>query len=537
MVPLFIAPSLANAAADRARLWTANLADWDALLLRGEAPFLSSAFEPLRDLSVLRLTLQGSAAPTYESRGRNPAQIRSDQAALEVWHAPNRAWAFGLGANALAWSEDHSDAQDWSAQVKDNRVSVPLSLAYWHSSRHPWEYGALVRLLDGERGSWRAAFLATRNGSESRGVRKGHRAWGVQRDLQERDLEIEIGFGRELHLEHWSISALERQVTEAGADSTRHDWKANYRVAQWSADMSTRVGLELGVVEAKAFYSWARPDFDSLAYRLSDSSQAFGVGMGFRPAWGQGKGSEKWKGNEGWHLRSDYTESQVFTEGTRRPAGSEDSKRFHHALGRAITTQSGVEWSSSCSRDSLRGLRYQVGAFYRYYRYLTQPHPDAYYARKETLSYNRLESSLLASLYGGFLQSAELLSAEFRSQSGEFRPSVSALLGNWAVSASLPTAFIHLSGSVHGETVTRKLLAVEVERQYNQSLRGALVTAAPSLGLGYHFGPLSVNVRASHALILWSDLRGGSEPGGATEGDHPWHGNGALLEASTVLNF
>ncbi len=498
----------AASASDRPRIWQANLADWDAVLLRSEEPFFVSGVLPVEGLATARLAISGALSPTYERRGAHPGRIRSEAGGMDAWYAPNREWAIGLGARREAWAETHADGTDWSLRADAERKTLPLSL-YYHTEAGPsrTRFSALARLLDGERGSWIGALSAA-------GVGPPGSRW-----------DTEFRLGRNKNQEKWSLTA-------ADPDSGTRAWSAGYRDAVWEAGAYAMREFGFGTVAARGEYSRSRPEFGREEYQLGDSSRSLRAGLDFRPRPAFLGGS--------WSLRSEYAESQVFSDGVRVPPGASEYKRFHHALGRAISFRSGAEWQSSGPRGP---VRFRAGAFHRYYRYRSSPHPDAYTERKETLSYNRLESSFLASLYGGFQQSAELVTADFSLRSIEFAPAVSADLGRWEAEFSFPVSYAWLDARITGETVSRKLLAVDIERRYGWDSRGPLIIATPGIAIRYRQGPAAITARACHALLLRNGLRSGEgEPGtgsaGSGDGDtYPWEGNAVRVEASATLDF
>jgi hypothetical protein len=514
----FSAPStFAAPAPDRPRFWQANLADWDAVLLRTEEPFFVSGFRPVIGLGIARLSVSGSLAPTYLSQGGHPGRIRSAESGGDAWFAPNPEWAVGLGGRRQGWSEGHADGTAWSLRASADRETLPISL-YYHGERgtpHP-RFAALATLTDGERGNWAATVSAS--GGDAAGDAGGPGGAAVASGRW----RVELAAWRDRNQENWSAESPE-------ADSSARRWNAGYRDAAWGTGVYGIREFGFGALAGKLGYSASRPDFGRQEYQLGDSSRAFRAGLAFspRPVIAGGR----------WNLRSAYGESQVFTDGMRLPAGATGFKRFHHALGQALTVYSGAEWEGTGGPGP---FRFRAGAFHRYYRYRTSPHPEAYYERKETLSYNRLESSLLASLYGGFQQSAELVSADFLLRTFEFRPALSLDLGPFGADVSVPTAYARLDARVSGETVSRKLLAVEIDRQYAWELRGPLIMAAPGIALRYRQGPAALSAHACHALILKNDLHTGE--GGASAGSgggdaYPWEGNGLLLGASASLDF
>jgi hypothetical protein len=457
-------------------------------------------------LATARLAASGSQAPTYERRGGHPGRIVSEDLGIETWFAPNPEWAVGLSGRRAGWTETHADGTAWSLRAAADRQTLPLSLYYHNAGTGKPRFSALARLLDGERGTWLAALsAANRPGAGPR--------W-----------EAELRLWRDRNQENWSAVA-------GGSDSSARIWRAGYRDAVSGGGLYASREFGFGSLAGKGEYAVSRPDFDTQEYQIGDSSRSLRAGLELRPRSAFAGGM--------WNLRSEYAESQVFTEGMRLPPGASGFKRFHHALGRALSAYSGAEWESPGARGM---FRFRAGAFHRYYRYRTSPHPDAYYERKETLSYNRLESSFLASLYGGFQQSAELVSADFTLQSVEFRPALSADFGRFGAELSLPAAYARLEARISGETVSRQLFAVDSERRYAWDLRGPLAMAAPGIALRYRQGPASVTARACHALVLRNGLRSGdggaSADAGSGGGDtYPWEGNAALWEASATLDF
>jgi hypothetical protein len=526
----------AASASDRPRVWNANLADWDAVLLRTEEPFYVSGFQPVLGLATARLAVSGSLEPTYDREGAHAGLVRSQGGSVATWFAPNPAWAVGLGGSQAGWLETHANGAEWSLRAAADRKTLPLSI-YYHGDPGPGRprFSALARLLDGERGTWLAVLSAVSSVSAVPAVREEKATAAKEGGGALPRWKTELRLWRDKNQENWSIQARE------GADSLPRMWKAGYRDAVWGTGIYARGESGFGSFAGKGEYSMSRPDFIREAYQIGDSSRTLRAGLELRPRPAFAGGN--------WNLRSDYSESQVFTEGLRLPPDAAEFKRFHHALGQALSLYSGAEWETpgrngatgpTGRKGTIGDFRFRAGAFHRYYRYRTSPHPDAYYERKETLSYNRLESSLLASLYGGFQQSAELITAYFRLQSLEFRPALSADFGRFGADISAPMAYARLDARVAGETVSRKLLAVDIERRYGWDLRGTLATAAPGIALRYRQGPAQVTARACHALVLWNGLRsGGGGAGAATGGGdaYPWEGNAALLEASATLDF
>jgi hypothetical protein len=173
--------------------------------------------------------------------------------------------------------------------------------------------------------------------------------------------------------------------------------------------------------------------------------------------------------------------------------------------------------------------------------YRNDPHPEAYSERKETLSYNRLESSFLASVYGGFQNSFELAAARLALHRLAFIPKLGWNQSGWGLEAALPLAWMDLQVRFRDETITRSLFSSVVERTVAWDMRGPIAMAAPTLGARLGFGSWELAIRAAKAVPVWERLRispqGGEGATGGEGAEYPFLENGLVLQAESRLDF
>ena len=241
-----------------------------------------------------------------------------------------------------------------------------------------------------------------------------------------------------------------------------------------------------------------------------------------------------------WKAWWELAESQSFSFGRRLPPESQSFKRFHYALSHAYKSRARLQWSPKRRPGS--AWDFDLSGAHRFYRYRSDPHPEAFMERKETLNYNRLESSFLASAYGGFYNSSELVDLVGQAHTAELRPDFGWNgESGWRLEAALPLAAVWLRARFRDRTITRTLFSTTVERTLFWNIHGPAVVAAPSLSLGWTRGPLSLSLRAAHALPLWMDLRSDADmagaPGNGEEDRYPWQSNALLVEIEAGLDF
>ncbi|MEO6095210.1 MAG: hypothetical protein ABIW76_05885 [Fibrobacteria bacterium] len=383
-------------------------------------------------------------------------------------------------------------------------------------ARMPFDYALMGEVTDGDRESWRAALEMKARGDST---------WRIELRISRFRFGEDISFSGK---------------REDGKEDTSSSWQARYAGQGREIGIHARQRFGIGMIDAKAAYQDYRPHVGLDEYQLMDSSQALHLGV----LWGLPiRGS--------WNVRWEFSESQSYSTGLRLPPGSSGFKRFHHALGHAYTGLGGLEWKSGEARDrapqALHPSRasWSFALYHRYYRYRNSPDARAFSDRKETLSYNRLESSFLATLYGGFQQSGELASAFIDMQSAEVRPAAKFDLGKGiSLGVSLPTALADLDIRFAGETVSKTPFSSAVERTYAREMRGPVLMITPGTTLSYANGAVGLSVRGGHSIPVWNNLRSASkEAGGSSSKEagggssEPWLGNGLIFAAEASLDF
>ena len=503
LVLALLFPAAMDIAAQEARLLSASLVDWDQLMLqRRESPWQASPFSEIEGMDRLRLRASGLALPTLEKKGEDPATMDYRQAGTQLYYSPLKGLALGVGDHASAWRQAYGNSRDWRIDWSEERRSLPVSVFYrWRAREEDAFYlEGMAEAVDPGRDAYRGAL----------GV--GHREGGPWR--------VEASYSQESYGEGFHVSGV-------GPDSIPRDWHALYLGRLWNVGVVADKTWDWGSLAIKAGYRRSQPRRDGSAYQLSDSSQAILLGA-------------RWQGppTRPWRAEWEYGESQSHSFGRRLPSGSEGYKRFHYALGHGYSHHAG--WEMGSGKDSPEPWGWTLGLTHRFYRYRNVPLAEAWQDRKETLSYNRLESSFLADVYGGFHNSSEMATMQVDLQHLALRPTLT--LGKDAgifLEAGLPLAWIYLKAGFRDSTVTRDLVASRTERAYAWESRGPMLLATPSLGFGLRRGPLSASARAAHAFVAWNGLRSPGDPSGrkGEASSFPFLGNGALLEAQAGLDF
>jgi hypothetical protein len=485
--------------AEQSHFLASSLLDLDLLLLRRERAFHVSAFEPVDGIGRWRLRAEAAALPTLFRDGAAPASSHAERYATQILFAPNAAVTIGWGGEGWRWRHAYADTGHWAVDWKGSRQVFPLA-AYVRGVWKSAHWNAMAGITDGERGGYAAAFRL-----------RGQRNPG--------DWGLEFGHARVRIAEDFVFSGRD-------SGSAWRNVKAGYRVQSRNIEGYGFRSFGFGTLEGKAAYAWSVPDpHPGAEYQLFDSSQSAVLGAGWKsPA-------------KAWGVAWEYGESQSFSLGKRLPPGGAGFKRFHHALGRAYRNHLGAKRHGGDSAARF----WSIEAAYDGYLYRNDPHPEAYSERKETLSYNRLESSFLASVYGGFQNSFELAAARLALHRLAFIPKLGWNQSGWGLEAALPVAWMDLQVRFRDETITRSLFSSVVERTVAWDMRGPIAMAAPTLGARLGFGSWELAIRAAKAVPVWERLRispqGGQGATGGEGAEYPFLENGLVLQAESRLDF
>ncbi len=465
--------------ANEAHFLSASMVNWDeGVLERREKRLHTSFFDPLEGMEKLRLRTEALTLPTLSRQGASPAEISSEQFGSQVLYAPNSSVVLGIGRKAERWMQSYANNGSWSVDWESSRVTQPLYL-YVHGMHKTMLWDMMGGIIDGERGGYIGAIRFQ--------DREPKRSWTV-----------EWSFSQERIAENFIFGARD-------SDSSWKKIRAIYHGESKNTDFFLSRTFAFGSLQGKGTYSWCNPRLNQPEeYQLSDSSQTLALSAGWSSL-----------DPKVWHVDWKYAESQSFSFGRRIPDSAKSFKRFHYALGHGYFHFLEVGRGGFISD----WVYWNVNTAGHYYLYRNNPHPDSYLERKETLSYNRLESSFITSVYGGFQNSAELVSMQLEVKSVSVTPKlVLSQKSKWKLDISLPATYMNLDFQFLDETITRTLFSTKVERNIVKNIVGPLVLITPRLEGHYYQGPLSLKIQIAKAFPIWEQLKITPKGGGGRTG-------------------
>ncbi len=365
-------------------------------------------------------------------------------------------------------------------------------------------------------------------------------------DLEKPSIQVVTRYGRTkaFHLE-WDYAYREKEaefffdaVDENGIwNRLEGEYNGNTHVSR----ILLRKYIQSIPVAVKAAFGWSSPTNPRGEYGLADSSRLLNLGLKYGGD-GQLESPQVW---------IDFLESDVHTQGLRVHPESQGVKRFHYAYSHAYQIDGG--WRSAAWKWA-GGAQSRVEATARYARFQSDPHPDGFAERKESLSYNRLGLSFIADIYGGFYQSAEFVTAYFRIPTLGIAMKHAFRRDPFTLWLDLPVFLSKIDLEWKKETMTQTIFVVNTEQSHSFRLAGETLVATPRLGLAFRHGGLLLSGRLAQTLLLWDSLAtlGQDQPEsidgetgeigqtgetGERSGKYPLGSNGLSVEFSASFDF
>jgi hypothetical protein len=485
------------AAMSQARFWEANLLD--------PSEILPTAFPRDPDTSVLPLPPPGLRA-ALESRAAWDGAIDAEgKDAYEILSASalQRLWAAPLPQTALALL--------WTESLARNRFRDP---------------DHIEARLGEERSALGGAFIQGLGSAEGTHVRAGV----VIPDHERQEYTWALGAGRGDWTWEYSLGQKESvedvTVSDLDADGAGETVRGLYQERVMTHRLLLKAPLAGGRISFVGAFALGRPSRPvDQEFWFCDSSRALEGYLGYA------RSCRGWE----WRGRGEFRESEAFTIGRRIPPGSEGLKRFHFARNHAEVYGAGG--------DARRGS-WTLGGNYRRLDWESDPPPDAFDARRETLSFNRLGLSFIANLYGGLYKVSELVDASARMDLAEARGEWDGRLGPLAWAAGLSLYRAGFSWEARGINLSQRFISLDTAEDFHRSLGGYVLGAAPRLRASLSFRRASLEIEAAQTVPITVEVEDGragnesedgSEAGAAPE--RPALRNGFRAQATLRAGF
>lgn len=483
-----------SGAAAQARLWDANLLD--------PSEALPTGFSRDPDTSVLLLP-SGPFRAALESqaqwRGALDAESGGESSEIASGGVAQRLWVSPLPQTALALQ--------WTGDLARNRFRDPERIdARLGEERGALGFAWVQRILDEPQGRLRFGVLVP------------------DRDRQEFTWMLGAGKGP-YDFEYAVIQREAREEVSVVNLDTAGDGetvKGEYRARSLRHRLLARAPLWGGRLSLVAAYAYARPERPpDQEFWFCDSSREVEAWLGYARAWRawefSGKGS--------------FREAEAITIGRRIPPGSGGLKRFHYAYNHA------TDWTLGAG--AARGP-WHLSGDYRRLDWGSEPPPDAFDSRRETLSFNRLGLSFIANLYGGLYKVSELVDARAFLGVAEADAEWDKRFGPFAAAAGLSLYRGDFTWDARGSTLSQRFVALDTAEDFHRKLAGYVLGAAPRLraALDFHFVSLEIEMAQTLPFIVrMEDETGAPAQPSASRAERPALRNGFLARAGLRLRF